>query len=123
MNTKQWLICAALTASVFCAADSLLSGKWHNNAPKQTAVNVENETVCIRVAGSHPMHGSWQRSVQLPKNKDYVFSADVSGDQPNIAYLSVKLFRNKKEIARFSSRRSGTFKRNLAVPFSTKDAD
>lgn len=123
MNTKQWLICAVLAASVFCAADSLLSGKWHNNAPKQTTVNVENETVCIRVDGTLPLHGSWQRSIQLPKNRDYVFSADVSGDQPNIAYLSVKLFRNKKEIARFSSRRNETFKRNLAVPFSTKDAD
>ena len=123
MNTKQWLICVALTASVFCAADSLLNGKWYNNASKQTAVNVENETVCIQVSAPHSMHGSWQRSVRLPKNKDYVFSADVYGSQPNIAYISVKLFRNKKEIARLTSRRCETFKRNLAVPFSTQDAD
>ncbi len=127
MKIRTLLICSALTAGCFCSVysqtDSLLNGKWHQSAPKESSVSTEGGAVRIRVLGERGMHGAYQRSVKLKPKQDYVFSADVSGDRDGIAYLSVKLIRGKKEIARFSSRRSGTVSRKLVVPFNTGDAE
>ena len=68
------------------------------------------------------MQQDYNKTLNLPEGKDYVFSARVSGDRAGMAYLSVLLFRDNREIRRFSSPLNPAFSRTLSVAFSTKES-
>lgn len=116
------MLCAFLFAVPGMAESSLLNGKWHLESPKESSVKKEKEAVRIRVLSERRQHGAYQKTLNLPEGKDYVFSARVSGDRAGMAYLSVKLFRDNREIRRFSSPLNPAFSRTLSVAFSTKES-
>ncbi len=111
-----------LFAAAGFAEESHLNGKWHLDSPEESSVKREKGAVRIRVLAERKMHGAYQKMLKLPEGKEYVFSARVSGDRGAMAYLSVKLFRGKKEIRRFSSPLNPAFSRTLSVAFSTKES-
>ena len=58
-----------------------------------------------------------------PKGVRLRFAATIQADRPKTAYLSVKLFRNGKEIRRINSSLNKSDKQRLAVNFDPSEAD
>ena len=67
----------------------------------------------------------WDYTILKPEpDKTFVYSAEVTSREPEVAYLSVKLYKGKKEIQRINSPLNPSEKpAALSVKFQTKDAD
>ena len=79
-------------------------------------------TMQIRRAGT--LDSSLEQLVKNPpKGVRLRFAAAIQADRPKTAYLSVKLFRNGKEIKRVNSSLNNTNQQLLAVNFDPAEAD
>ena len=101
------------------------SGQWKSMNWKNTAVSYEKGTLNLEIRQAQKFHGGAVLAILKPEpDKTFVFSAEVTSREPEVAYLSVKLYKGKKEIQRINSPQNPSEKpAALSVKFQTKDAD
>ena len=63
------------------------------------------------------------KSIKLENNKEYELSGYVKSSMVNMAFLQVKLYKNKKEIKRYSSKKSGKHWNKVSVKFNNAGSD
>ena len=68
-------------------------------------------------------HGAFVQYFAAAPHTKLVFSADVESDQPGIAYLNVKLNKDKQEFASLNSPTAPGGRQRLELFFDTGDAD
>ena len=92
---------------------------------KNTAVSYEKGTLNLEIKQAQKFHGGAVLTIPKPEpDKTFVFSAEVTSPEPDVAYLSVKLYKGKKEIQRINSPMNPSEKPAvLSVKFHTNDAD
>ncbi len=100
-------------------------GQWKSMNWKNTSVSYEKGTLNLEIRQAQKFHGGAVLTILKPEpDKTFVFSAEVTSREPEVAYLSVKLYKGKKEIRRISSPMNSSEKpAALSVKFHTKDAD
>lgn len=62
-------------------------------------------------------------ALKIKKNTEYVLSGDIKSSIANMAFLQVKLYKNKKEIKRYSSKRSKKYWTRSTLKFNNADSD
>ena len=118
-----------LTALLFAGFTALNAappaGQWKSMNWKNTAVSYEKGTLNLEIKQAQKFHGGAVLAILKPEpDKTFVFSAEVTSREPEVAYLSVKLYKGKKEIQRINSPQNPSEKpAALSVKFQTKDAD
>ena len=101
------------------------AGQWKSMNWKNTAVSYEKGTLNLEIRQAQKFHGGAVLAILKPEpDKTFVFSAEVTSREPEVAYLSVKLYKGKKEIQRINSPQNPSEKSAaLSIKFQTKDAD
>ena len=118
-----------LTALLFAGFTALNAappaGQWKSMNWKNTAVSYEKGTLNLEIKQAQKFHGGAVLAILKPEpDKTFVYSAEVTSREPEVAYLSVKLYKGKKEIQRINSPLNPSEKpAALSVKFQTKDAD
>ena len=122
----RWMVAVFLLNSVQIASSMELfpAEGWRNANGKETKVRAAVPAeVEIRIAGEGRNHGAYLLQKELPRKGSYRFSADVSASKPGIAYLSVKLFKEGKESARWNSPMNPAPGGTLRIEFENRGAD
>lgn len=99
---------------------------WRNESPKEQALEADGNGFRISFLGATKLDAQVsKRLAPLPAaGTDMVFSGTVSETGTGLAYLQVKLFKDKKELKRIESKRNaGAGGKRLFVEFNTGDAD
>ena len=116
---------ALLFAGFIALNAEMPSGQWKSMNWKNTAVSYEKGTWNLEIKQAQKLHGGAVLTILKPEpDRTFVFSAEVTSREPEVAYLSVKLYKGKKEIQRINSPMNPSEKpAALSVKFQTKDAD
>jgi hypothetical protein len=120
------LLLLALALSCAAAAETAgPAGKWNSMNRRTTSAVRKNGVLELEIKAAQKFHGGAALTIPEPEqNKDFVFSAVVTATEPETAYLSVKLYKGKKEIRRFiSQQNASTGAMPLSIKFNTGDAD
>lgn len=122
---RKNILTALLFAGFIVLEAAPPAGQWKSMNWKNTSVSYEKGTLNLEIKQAQKFHGGATLMILKPEpDKAFVFSAEVSSLEPEIAYLSVKLYKGSKEIQRISSPMNPSEKTTaLSVKFNTKDAD
>ncbi len=105
------------------AAVSLPDG-WINLKPAEHPTESIPGGLRTRIAVKAGFYGSIVKSVRgLPADEAQIFSAVVKSSRSGVACLTVKLFKDGKELRRFDSRRNLAPESRLEVKFTPREAD
>ncbi len=122
---KKNILAAFLFAGFIALNAAPPAGQWKSMNWKNTVVSYEKGTLNLEIKQAQKFHGGAVLTILKPEpDKTFVFSAEVTSLEADIAYLSVKLYKGKKEIQRINSPMNPSEKPAvLSVKFQTKDAD
>ena len=122
---RKKILSALLFAGLVALNAAPPSGQWKSMNWKNTAVSYQKGTLNLEIRQAQKLHGGAVLTILKPDaDKTLVFSAEVTSPEPEVAYLSVKLYKGKKEIQRINSPMNPSEKAAaLSVTFQTKDAD
>ena len=122
---KKNILAAFLFAGFIALNAAPPAGQWKSMNWKNTAVSYEKGTLNLEIKQAQKFHGGAVLAILKPEpDKTFVYFAEVTSREPEVAYLSVKLYKGKKEIRRISSPMNSSEKpAALSVKFQTKDAD
>ncbi len=122
---KKNILAAFLFAGFIALNAAPPAGQWKSMNWKNTAVSYEKGTLNLEIKQAQKFHGGAVLAILKPESdKTFVYSAEVTSREPEVAYLSVKLYKGKKEIQRINSPLNPSEKpAALSVKFQTKDAD
>ena len=103
------LLLLALALSCAAAAETAEpAGKWNSMNRRTTSAVRKNGVLELEIKAAQKFHGG----------------AALTIPEPETAYLSVKLYKGKKEIRRFiSQQNASTGAMPLSIKFNTGDAD
>ena len=106
------------------AADgSVLELKWKNQSRNDLIVSEKGSTVQIEVKKRGKFDGSAAAELRQVPRGPTVFCGTVRSSRTGIAYLQVKLYRDGKELNRFSSSNNRDREEELHVQFDPKGAE
>ena len=101
---KKNILAAFLFAGFIALNAAPPAGQWKSMNWKNTAVSYEKGTLNLEIKQAQKFHGGAVLAILKPEpDKTFVYSAEVTSREPEVAYLSVKLYKGKKEIQRINS--------------------
>ncbi len=120
---KLQLIIGGVLAALAVAAELLPQEAWRNSNRNELSASEKNGALRLKVEKQSRFDGAAIKTLRKLPEVPLVFCGTVSGSKPGMAYLQVKLYRDGKELSRFSSRRCRTRPGELYVEFNPKGAD
>ncbi len=101
-----------------------LGNSWKSLNPAGTVLEKKEGQLHLVIRAETKFHGGAVLNFEkLEGETNYLFSATLTADQPDLAYLSVKLYRKGEELKRFDSPCNGKTPSRLSVKFNTEKAD
>ncbi|WP_302453910.1 rhamnogalacturonan acetylesterase [Victivallis vadensis] len=127
----NWLFSLAMLSGCLTAAELKVRNldfsegekHWRNAYPDVVQTGLEDGKLKMTVLKEKGSHGAFVQYFAAAPHTKLVFSADVESDQPGIAYLNVKLNKDKQEFASLNSPTAPGGRQRLELFFDTGDAD
>ena len=92
---KKNILAAFLFAGFIALNAAPPAGQWKSMNWKNTAVSYEKETLNLEIKQAQKFHGGAVLTIlKTEPDKTFVFSAEVTSPEPDVAYLSVKLYES-----------------------------
>ncbi len=120
---KILLLVFFMLALVGVTAAPLPPGNWKNACPGSVSFTEVNGVLQLKVQKPFHLDGSIVKRLSEISTEPMVFCGTVEGTKTGLAYLQVKLYKDGKEIARKSSKRSRSKPSELSVEFIPTGAD
>ncbi len=97
---------------------------WRNTDQDKMKTHFRSASeIELKIVGRKDHHGACVQECRLAPNKKYQFSAEISAEDRNMVYLSVKLFKGGKEMERFTTKPNKFRQTDLLLEFQSGDAD